>query len=594
MSNPDQIVKEIENYLKNDQQKLNTFNKLISSINENMANPDQIYHQIIELIQENEQLVNVFKQGLENFDTGVDAFSELLRFVQTVELNTNSKSNSQLVADFSHVISLFTNELVTVLFFNDRINKLANTLPSQARRAIKDDLDRLINKIRNSQEKVFFKTIRESFSREFDDDFIIKPEYTPSILVQILVMTGCVCDPDQINLILHALTLYSSYTIPIDAVFHRLESINNRIAQAFDIAASTENIENFYPPAIFETMKEELTLDQLKWVLGENLYDALCKMGNSNEKPPSFLDLALKFKKESIKQKDRNEPATIPYIAELQCIKMFSIIKNMADFYSSSDLNQQPKIPQYLIDLLFGPEKFEQDSSFYELLIEKCISLGTEANIVETHFLEHRLGIYIPSSNDWRATLHEKFQKRYLVHTLFFTGRSFEIRNEEEEESSQDFDVLKETSDLVRKFSKKFSRLNPKAIDAFLKMFDGGDFDLIEEAAIAVACFMEILEMVDELHFSPKESLPVSESLSKIPQIIWEETSPLLLFDNLSIANIDIPLKYFIRNLHKAYEKYPKQFQLNSYSFPPTGIAYHLSANVNNYTIKGYINPTFD
>ena len=195
---------------------------------------------------------------------------------------------------------LITNELVTVLFFNDRINKLANTLPSQARRAIKDDLDRLINKIRNSQEKVFFKTIRESFSREFDDDFIIKPEYTPSILVQILVMTGCVCDPDQINLILHALTLYSSYTIPIDAVFHRLESINNRIAQAFDIAASTENIENFYPPAIFETMKEELTLDQLKWVLGENLYDALCKMGNSNEKPPSFLDLALKFKKESI------------------------------------------------------------------------------------------------------------------------------------------------------------------------------------------------------------------------------------------------------------------------------------------------------
>ena len=100
MSNPDQIVKEIENYLKNDQQKLNTFNKLISSINENMANPDQIYHQIIELIQENEQLVNVFKQGLENFDTGVDAFSELLRFVQTVELNTNSKSNSQLVADY--------------------------------------------------------------------------------------------------------------------------------------------------------------------------------------------------------------------------------------------------------------------------------------------------------------------------------------------------------------------------------------------------------------------------------------------------------------------------------------------------------------
>ena len=178
-----------------------------------------------------------------------------------------------------------------------------------------------------------------------------------------------------------------------------------------------------------------------------------------------------------------------------------------------------------------------------------------------------------------------------MVHTLFFTGKTFEIKNEEEE--AENSDVLKETSDIVKEFSTKFTKLNPNAIGAFLKMFEGGDFDLLEDGAIAVACFMEMLEMVDDVLYSRQEDESYTP-LSKIPEIVWDETSPLISFDGFSIANIDIALKYFIRSLNKAYGQLPQQFEKKKYSFPPAGIAYHLVVKDNKYEIKGYINPAFD
>lgn len=589
MTSVEQFVHEIENYLKNDQAKLNDFHKIMSEINEGM-NQDQIYDRLIELIQDNEQLLEMLTQGVENVGSDIDAFPELVSFVQTIDVHANNQSNIELFTQFSHVISLFTNELVTIQFFEERIKELTNKLQTKSRRPIEQNLSKLILKIRTSDEQEFFKTIRQNYLKEIDDEYIINPEYTPSVLAQILVMTGCVCNKDQINTVLHALKLYSSDLIPIDGVYRWIEPINHSIAQTFEEASQTESIESFYPPSIFEIMKKEIKPNQLKWALGENLYTVLNDNEKANDKPLSFLNLALKYKKEYVKQKDRNEAATMPYIAELQSIKMFKILTIMADFYRSDNFSQHPKIPAYLLDLIFGPGQFEHGRAYYAFLIQKCLSFGAEANMIESHFMEQRLSDYIPSSNDWRVAFHEKLQKRYLVHTLFFTGKVFEIKDDEEE--AENIDVLKETSSIVKNFSAKFTKLNSNEINVFLKMFEGGDFDLIEEAALAVACFMEMLEMVDDVRYSPQDNL--SSSLPEIPRIVWEENSPLILFDGFSIANIDIALKYFVRHLHKAYEKYPQQFERKKYSFPPAGIAYHFSVKDSKYSIKGYINPAFD
>ena len=572
--NVQKFINAIETYLKGED--LEKFHQIISNISENQNDPDSIYDQIHELIQDNEKLCMIFDDAVESVSEDLyDAVSAFSMLVQTAI--TNLKNQENTIPLFTRVISLFVNRLVPLQYLENRLHKLTSTLSMKIRKPIEHALSKFVLKLRTSNEEVFYRTVREDILRNVNKDYVIEPKYKPSFLTQMIISIGCSCNPEQINTIIKALNLYSIDLIPIDGVYQWVQPIDLIIAQLFEDAAQKEPIENFYPATIFENLKKDFNQSQLKWALGNTLYNVLSSL--PTEKPPSLIQMALKYKDEYRKLKDRNESATAPYIAEMQCSQMYRIIKIIADHLISDLYNSPPNIPQSLLDSVFGSTQFEPNDAYYTVLINKCIDIGSTSNKRQELFLQHKLSSYDPSSNDWRCTFKYTIEKKYMIHTMFFNGKSYKIKNEE---------TLKIASEIATSFCSRFSDLSD-ACEKLLRLFhDEGEHELDEYAANSCYCFIELLNMIDEAQSSMNPP-----NFEKIGEMVWEETSPLVKFDGLSLANVDLVLKYFAKHLHNAYKR-PNQFDDESDYFAETSIAFHFVSSENNYELNGYINPVYD
>lgn len=576
MPKPEEILQSIEDFLKTDIGKLEKFHTLISQIQKDTTNVDEIYDEIISLIKDNEEVYNAFIEGFALLDDG-DPITQLASFIDVVTTNIQDCTESDLFSQFTRVLSLFTNGLVPLQFFKSTINKFR--LPSRNRVTIKKELKKLVQKIESNDEQQFIRTIRQHFMGGIGDDFCISLDYTPSVLVQILVMVGFSCNQNEIQTILSALKLYSSSFISVDDAYDRIEPINKKIGHTFENFAQKESSEKFYPHSIFQSMKSDFSEKQLKWVLGDTLYNILNNEKVIGETPPSLIETAVYVKNEDRKLKDRNEPAALPYIAELQSTTMFKILSIMCNFYRSDNFFQKPQIPSKYLDLIFGPGKFEQNEENYSLLIETCLKFGKKTNRAESYFLDQRLESYSPSSSDWRVAFHQKIQTKSLLHTLFFTGQEFDLNNSE---------ILKVAKKIITQFASRIPSFEIGIIDAFYQMLTDGKYHINPEAAMAFSIFIEILKMIQSTDSETKNS----EDFQKLGEMVWQETPPLSRFTGFSIANIDLALKYFIRNLNKAYKENKQQFTTSC--FPCSGIAFQISISNNTFSIKGYINPLFD
>jgi hypothetical protein len=72
---------------------------------------------------------------------------------------------------------------------------------------------------------------------------------------------------------------------------------------------------------------------------------------------------------------------------------------------------------------------------------------------------------------------------------------------------------------------------------------------------------------------------------------VFGEPSPLRGFEELAIANIDLPLKYFARYLKQAADSMPNPLDCSDGLIVKGLFAYHASVRGKRFEIDGSINP---
>jgi hypothetical protein len=121
--------------------------------------------------------------------------------------------------------------------------------------------------------------------------------------------------------------------------------------------------------------------------------------------------------------------------------------------------------------------------------------------------------------------------------------------------------------------------------ERFKRVIKGTDVELDKFGALTVFYYCKIVEMFEEARSVP------TDFLRDIAKLVFQEPSPLARFEGYSLANVDLPLKYFAVNLKKAVLGLPRQFECPDGLLMKGPFAYHKSLRGRTMEIHGYLNP---
>jgi hypothetical protein len=121
--------------------------------------------------------------------------------------------------------------------------------------------------------------------------------------------------------------------------------------------------------------------------------------------------------------------------------------------------------------------------------------------------------------------------------------------------------------------------------ERFKKVIKAADVELDKFAALTVFYYCKIVGMFEQAHNVP------TDLLRDVPKMVFQEPSPLARLEGYSLANVDLPLKYFVVNLRKAILGLPRQFECPDGLLMKGPFAYHKSLRGRTLQIQGYLNP---
>lgn len=559
------LFQEIEKYLEENEEGLNRFNLLKMDYLESTQGKSEIYDKIYQLIQENESLVAALESAKLLFDKYPSPVDLIRDF--TLFFTKNLSETPELVSTLTHLTSLFVENFISFDFLCFYINSSCpEKLFDEKLEELKQCLDETHQQIRQK----FLPSIKIP---EGSDIFM---KGRPSLGAQLLVMISLIIeDQEQQQSILKCLKLYGLQLIPYEAAYNWLNSINEFIGKQFenDVNNLGVNPSTFIPTVVLTDLLQTNTELQLMWAFGNDFYDTLKKIPKSKNNEKSALQLNNSQLLEKNRKLNSHTQKAAIYIAELQSIKFFTTLKASGEALRKGE-QLITSIPEGVIEALFGHEsQLDKTDIFYRILFDKCYEFGQKSTDIQLSLLQQKFSSFDPSSPDGRTAYHELVRPTFVLRQIIFSGKELKMPENQ---------ILNLTLEIAEKTVARFSKLTEKYQKMVKVLKSPGQFDIDDHAALSIFYFMllsSLIEKVDESKF---------QTVKQIPQLIFEKPAPLSDFDNDEIANVDIVLKNFVKNLHKADED---QFFDQSKPHFNSNFVFHLDVGGKIVISKGIMNP---
>ena len=555
------LIRDIEASLKSSPKQLEKFRALLADFKSNNKSATEVFAEISKLCGTNPKIAAILQSPtLQSFDQ----FSQFVRTVQTSLQDPSGKSHPAL-EEFTRLITLFVDGMIPAPFFEHCVHQLTSSMKSQPRR----DIDAELAKLLKVEDWSFLRHVRKQMITDGTmGEFVLDADVEPNLLVQLLVMTGISCSEASMVRVLNSLDLYGFNLLTIDGVYHLIKPIDENIATVFEDAAQKASHEAFFPSAVFEHMKKEFKSHQVKWLLGDSLFEKLDKWPENHKS--SLMEVAMTMREDARKQWDQGPAAAAPYIVELQAKTMFKGLKAMIEsIRADGDL----KVPEEIISAICEPEVVTRDELFDDLMFEKCQEFGADAHTKQMLFLTKKLELLDPSSTDWRVEFKAKLNKNLCKRNLVFVGTNYRLGPKKSQ-----------CITLCKQFLTHFSELQEmKAIKVVKKLLAGGEFDLDESGALMLHYFGEVLDLMRHTDLT-------DDVVKGIADKFFVEDAPLREFRGSGIANADIPLRYFATYLKKAIQNCPDQFAKSAIVIVADCFGYHASVKSGSVSIRGYPN----
>jgi hypothetical protein len=204
------------------------------------------------------------------------------------------------------------------------------------------------------------------------------------------------------------------------------------------------------------------------------------------------------------------------------------------------------------------------------LFLQRALKKGKQVHLREAQLRDEQMGEISRSSADWRCFYRKKIRRQFVLREFLFVGFAWELP----------FDLLA-TNNLCAAIAGRFGAA--ELFRRFSNFLVTKTAVLEEHGALAVFYYCQIAQMLEDACDGP-------ESLSDIPRLIFDGEAPLQAFDGYAVANVDLVLKYFIRNLRKAWEDFPQQFLSEGGDCRPGEFTYLTKIDGNSGMIRAAFN----
>lgn len=559
----DKLFQSIGDYLENDPVNFNKFNLLKSDFLGGHHHNSEIYDEIAKLISNNELLLATLESAKSYFDKIPSPSDVIGQF--TLYYTKQLSDSPEKILLLTRITSLFVAELINFDFLEYYINQISTP-------KLFDEPLKSIKTILNENNKNISRKPLAKWSK-LPNEIIYYPTSTILEHEKLFVYIPILVDnKEKQQSILKCLKLFGLKYISFNSAHSWLSQINEFLAIHFDNCINQLNIEPHYfiPTSCFKSFSEKLTEVYLIWAFGTDFYSLLKKMpevvGNSS------LQIYNAHLLEKNKHPNKHVSQAAMYIAELQSIKFFTTLKSIGSALKNEKI-LITSIPEGVIESLFGRNcNLDKNETFYQILIEKCYEKGKEATEQQMKIISSKYEQLNPTSANGRIQFHHLTSPSLNLRSLVFNGTTIEL---------PETNSLKMAVDLTREIVSKFTNLLPK-YDCFVEMIQSaGQYDIDENAALAVFYFMEMSTLINNVGEILKKEI------KQLPRMIFEESAPLMSFESDPICNIDILIKNFVKYLNKVNEE-----QLNDKLKPHFNRAFvfHLEVGTNIVMSKGIIN----
>jgi hypothetical protein len=556
---PTAVMRDIELYLQQDPRQLQRFHEMIEEFKSDHASAATIYPEILRLLDQNPELCRAFRQVPV---AGCDIVSELAQSVQR-----HLQLTPELLSRFSHLITLFIDELVPVQFLDYEAQQLTALIKSDHRRDILGHVDQLVHFMQTTQDLDFLRRLRKRMQSEPGHaKFVVAPDLVPQPLYQLVVMASFACPPRQVEAFLHALDLYACQLMPIDGAFLWIRPLHPLIAKYFEEFAGSNAFDMFFPSAIYQKMRKSFPLTAtMRWILGEATHKMLSTWPANHQR--SLFQMALDPKSDL--QRERNPSTMRLYVAELQASQIFKALKNISASIQAA--NGFPVIPDAVVKAVFGHNPgLKRDHHLLRLFIQRALEKGRQVHQIESRLREEPLNVLIPSSADWRCMYRKKIHKSFVLRSFLFVGFTIELPS-----------TLNVATHISAAIAAKFGLVD--TFRGFTDRFERPETILEGYGALAVFYFCQLVVMIDKAR-------DANVDLCQIPNFIEEMDVPLAPLEGYMAANADLVLKYFARNLKRAGETFPQQFTGDGADCCPGEFLYILRIQGQTLTIRANMN----
>lgn len=475
--NIEALKNEITTHLNNSPEKLAKYNQLISDFKANPTQPISVFDSIAELIKDNEQLYAKFTDIANTYSATEEPIEIIGNFVRLVYQLCSGKTD--FLKEFTRLTSLFTEEMVPIDYYHQKLEFLIKDFDQNIQDKIKDVAKNLNPDIHASRDALFHRIAKnQNVAKILPQEFIVHQPNAPLQTLQLLAMIGNCFTPEQIKSSLNFLDLYSVQLLKITPVATTIKSYNETVGTFFENLASTIAPINFHPTKIYALASTMFKPQQLKWAVGQQIFDII----STGEEPKytTPLQMAVARKLQEKPEEERDDKNAAPYIAELRAMKMYTSMKGMINAARNGDTIV---VSEPVIRSILGSSEVNRTMAFFSQLYKKCQSIGALA-LDQFDLIDNDITAHMDKSGgDFRIHYKAYLRKPAVLRRIVLKG----INKSKLEEQT-----IINLGNIIRQFVSALPEIDISVTNDLITAITSGCHIVTESGALAIFYALEL------------------------------------------------------------------------------------------------------
>lgn len=557
LSQLNELVTSIANFLQSDQDRFRKFTILLNRFKRSPYNPELTLLQIKSLLSDNPELCNSIDSACSQF-TGDDNL--LIHFANFIYETNDISSDHKLGFLLSEVISYYSEELIDISFLHYYISLLIPDLPIDIQKDIHAKIHYLAQEIDIHRINLLLSNkLPTQLINSLPIDYDMESYFSIPLHIQFLVMTNLlISSPENLSSIVKCFKMYGSQVINDEEVIIWISQFNSYISD-FLVKIITKSEQSTFLPSNLNTLiKKHIPSEQLRvWAIGETLLNFI----NEATESENMHNTKLVDEGNSLTETHSSSNLFLPQsFLSLRSSTFYEALKSSSKMIQSQ---QEVRFPKNVINSIYGKNIiFMRNSSpkSTSIILKRIKQLGRDFISKEFQLILEAMSSLDPMNSEWRINYITLLKPEFLKKFLVFQGFEFNI-NEQEKTSSHNSlnsNIINLLKTILTKFCSKFKKLNNDFMIKFNKCLDDGIHYCNINTALCLYYFFSMHKLIqvslETMEYSLSDENKFISDLNRLADLVFEETAPLQNFEGTSLSQIDVPLMLFAKRAAKIKE----------------------------------------